>query len=67
LIHSVLIALFCIVVGTVIGFLYAIHETRSIAESVKQHSPHDPLDLLPILGMAITLIGMVLGTIAGFV
>jgi len=66
-IRALLIAILCIAVGTVIGWVYGIRETHSIAEAVRQHSPDDPLDGLPIISMGITFTGMIIGAVTGII
>jgi ABC-type antimicrobial peptide transport system permease subunit len=62
-----LITLVGLVVGTLLGFAYAAHETRLIGEAVRAENPNDPLDMLPFIGFGFTLLGAAAGTVVGLV
>jgi hypothetical protein len=54
-------------IGLISGYLYSMHELKSIALSIQTTNPNDPLDGLPIIGMFIAAEGLFCGTFIGFI
>ena len=61
------IALFGMLGGMVIGWLYGSHVIQLIAEQAKRERPDDPLDMLFFTHVVYIFLGALGGTIIGFI
>ena len=64
---GVLLAIIVACFGSYLGQVLAIRQVSEIAEQVRAKHPDDPLDGLWIIGLGITLLGAVVGTLVGSV
>ena len=67
LVCAVLIFIFCLFGGAVIGWAYAQYVIQGIAEAVRQSRTDDPLDGLWLVSIGIIFKGLVTGTIIGII